>query len=345
MLAGIVSFQPMFSFVSAGINNDTGSNLLGIVLFWISLKILNHGLNLRSSLIICICLLLGMYTKPLILPIIAATGVALLYEFIRSKRKILTEITYLSPLIIGSLFVIFVFFVIPKLNSGSLPYVPSYNPDSPTRAMPLTEYLPAQIIRYYRETYVWYWGIFKWLGVTLPLIWIKITKLWVIAAGLGIMLFFLPKRPRIVNLKTVALAAIFSLTYLLTLTWWDYNMIKSMGFSHGLQGRYFFPTIVPHLVLLMIGTMNLFKSKYRYLIAGGMLVFMITLQLVSMLRLASAYYPATGIYQILMQMSQYKTGIIKYPFNLLWTGLYCLSIFVLIYQLFLGKKREHKISN
>ena len=52
--------------------------------------------------------------------------------------------------------------------------------------------------------------------------------------------------------------------YFLAVTLWDWRFRRAYGFSFGLQGRYFFPTIVAHMVLIMMGLMNLIPKTLKY---------------------------------------------------------------------------------
>jgi len=225
VLAVMVGFQPMVSFVAAGIHPDNLLNLITTAMIFICFLIMKHGIKLKYLLSLVILGILGWETK---------ISVAFLFPAVAA-----VIIPKLSPLTLGIPAVAFIF----KWN---IPYMPYVGPESPLSNMSLTEYLKFRLPKLAFEMWPWFWGVFKWLGVTLPAIVLKIITRLAIVSGIGLVL------TRLKN-KYVIASIVFVVTYTLYLFMWDWRLMQSMGYSQGLQGRYLFPVIVPIMIIFLEG--------------------------------------------------------------------------------------------
>lgn len=321
-LATVLSFQPMFSFLLPAINNDAGTNLIGLLLIYQSLRLVNSKLDKKWPFITSFFFAIGMFVKPLILPAILSTGTIILLEWFYSKRSLKKQILTFLPLILLSSPIVLWFFIIPLVTRGGIPFIPvSVNPNSPLKDLSLIDYLKPQLLRYYRETFVWYWGIFKWLGVFLPFKYIRIIKVIIIIASLGISKILITK-PSKKTVQTTTALIIFSFVYFASLTLWDYQMVRSNGITHGLQGRYFFPSIGAHLSLILLGLTHLTPKKYLSKILKIIIFLSIYLNTVSLYLIANSYYSLQSFSIFFTQLSQNKPWLLKYPLSLIWIGIY-----------------------
>ena len=105
----------------------------------------------------------------------------------------------------------------------------------------------------------------------------------------------------------------------------DFLFRKSQGFSFGIQGRYYFPLIVSHMALLIIGLTTLIqwlrlKVKLIKLIGVGM----IFLSGYSWCFVVSSYYNTQSWNLFFIQASQYKPWFFKTP----WLEFYVLFSFI-----------------
>jgi 4-amino-4-deoxy-L-arabinose transferase-like glycosyltransferase len=341
IFSAIVTFQPMYSFMASGINNDAASNFFGAFILWLSLDIIKHHLSVKKSLILGIAAGLGILSKPLIFPVILAAVIAIGIEWRQTKRKLNEELKILSPLVIGGLFFGGWYFLVPWIKTGSIPYFPEYVANSPLKNMSVVTYLKGQLPHYYKETYVWYWGIFKWLGIILPINLIRISKVVVGISLLGVVKFYLSKKT-IIPKSTFTYVIIYSLTYFVALTLWDYGMVKSMGFSHGMQGRYFFPTLPAHLLIFLIGLISLVPKKLETITASAFFAFMLILNISSLVTLLNAYYQTSPLSTLFIQLSQYKPEIYKYPFSLIFIAGFLICLFIFCYQLIMISYKSFK---
>lgn len=325
-LAFSLSFHPMFSFVSSGINNDNALNLISAVAILLTLTIFHSGITPRRSLLLGLSLALGLFTKPLILPLIFPLTVILLWEWYRQRRSLSTQISLTWPLLLPALLCLVWFFILPWIKSGHPPYLPESNPISPQAGLSPLTYLFGQLGRYYRETLVWYWGVFKWLGIVLPLNLIRGIKIALVLSVLGLIKLFRSRRPLVAKSQVVNLLLI-SLLYLTALTVWDYFMVKNLGFSHGLQGRYFFPTLPAHLALFILGWLSLLPRRFLIPTSFIILLSFLLLHTASWFTLAHSYYDLWPLDAFTNQISQYKPFFLKFPFSLLWFLLYLAILF------------------
>ena len=326
-LALSLAFHPMLSFVSAGINNDNLLNLLGLFVVYLAASWITKGPSVKISLLLLLSSVLGLLTKPLIIPVLFGFGLVYLHEWFVTRRHFKRQLRLSWPLVaITALAIAYLLFTFA--GTGRIRYWPSTNAASTTT---LFDYLQAQLPRYYRETLVWYWGVFTWLGVILPLNLVRIIKVIMAISAFGLVRLFLTNKP-IVPKSLVAAFIIITLSYIALLTLWDFSLVRSLGFSHGLQGRYFFPVIGAHLALLVTGFSSAFPKRFLIRAAQFLGVFMIFSHLVSLYTLAHSYYSLTNLNIFLIQASQYKPFFLKSPLALVIILTYLLTLAVLIKQ-------------
>lgn len=251
-LAILVSFQPMISFVSAGLHPDNLLNLLYSLGILILLLIIKNGIKIKYLIFLGGIFFLGLQTKILMiffLPI--ATAVIF-------RRYWLLAFAILSFPALAFLFLL------------PLPYMPHPRPTSPLWNMGLIQYLQFRVPRLAFEMWPWFWGVFKWLGVTLPPLAMKvITRVAIFAAiGLGVKLF---KREKSLEFKFIILCILSLESYVLYLVLWDWRLMQTLGYSQGLQGRYLFPNIIPAMFLLLVG-ITTWHKKLGQIIALAVIV-------------------------------------------------------------------------
>jgi len=311
-LTFLVAFQPMFSFVSAGVNSDNFFNLIFTLILWFCLKIFlgskrleknNFSLLLLIGLIIT--LTLGFYTKKQIfisLPIIA-------FSFFLS---LLTQSRKTAKQKLGILGLIGLFFLI--ISKGKIG-IPEYNPYGTSKLVEsFFQYIFWHLRHTVAETIPWYWGVFNWLGVTLPR-WVnRVQARLLIFATFGILVYFIKQiRKKFSsknNLKIVFLLSS-AFIYYFSVICWDYFFRKTQGFSFGIQGRYFFPTIVSHMLFVILGLANLIPEKLQKVFSKIVCCWWLVLSLIGLYTASSAYYQVFPLFTFLNQASQYKPEILK----------------------------------
>lgn len=341
----LVSFQPMFAFLTAGVNSDNLMNLLFTVFFYLcALVIKKQKLTLPLVILLIITLLALKFTKPhsfIALPIILSLPFffpAKLFKFIKNNLR-LTTAGLLIILIMIQLRPIT--FSLPELNPLALthPNFPQYT---------LVEHTLWTTSHTVREVIPWYWGVFNWLGVTLPRNINRILNRLLILAVLGLGIWFVKiirRRQFSSPQKLVLFLGSGSLIYFIVLGFWDWLFRRWNGFSFGMQGRYYFPVLAPHLILFLIGLISLIPDKFSRLKLWWIKLIglgMIGLNFIGWHTLAKSYYQLIPLPTFIFQISQYKPTIFKFPWLVIWFTLYLgvLGWFIFNYLAYASRSRS-----
>ncbi len=303
-LAALVGFQPMMSFVASGFHPDNLFNLIYSILILLCLLVLKNGVKIKYLFAISLVLLAGFLTKVFIVFILPVVGGVIIFKLF--KENILGICGFGMAL---------VFPVIAILSGLPIKYVAQINAQSAMPNLTLLGYLKFIGPRLLFETNPWYWGVFKWLGLTLPIQVLRIlTRVVAVAlAGILIKLASFVKSKKIDWLgKVLIFFLICSISYLSYFLIWDYRSMQRIGFSSGIQGRYFLPNIVPHMTLLLMGLMAIFKFiKLEKFVPRALVILMIILNLIALNTILTSYYDTSNINIFLLQVSQYKPEIFK----------------------------------
>lgn len=312
-LTFLVSFQPMFSFVGAGVSSDNFFNLIFILILFLCLKIF-FPIKTRSSyknqvftlLLLAVSLILGFYTKRQIfiaLPIIIfGFLISLLMKNKKAKKQ---------NLAVGGLLAL-IFLILLKGKEG----IPEYDPNMPSKLKEtFFQYIFWHLKHTIAETIPWYWGVFNWLGVTLPRWLNRIQSRILVACTMGIFIYFVKqiKEKKFLvknNLRIVFLLGTAGIYYFSVIIW-DYFFRQSHGFSFGIQGRYFFPTIVSHMLFILLGLLALIPKKFKLLFVKVLNIWWLFFSLVGLHTAIQAYYQIWPFMVFLNQASQYKPDCFK----------------------------------
>jgi len=313
-LAVLVSFLPMFSFVSAGVNSDNLFNLIFslILLFCIKLFFESEKLidkkNILLSIGLVISLGIGLYTKEQIYIAIPVIAFAFLLSLILGKKKERGK-EILFFLLAGIVF----YFLFGKRG------IPEYNPLAGNKLNEsFFQYIFWHLKHTIAETIPWYWGVFNWLGVTLPS-WVnKIQARILIASFLGFIVFIIKqlRKSKFLSKKNVKIIFLLgsAFIYYFAIIVWDYFFRRGHSFSFGLQGRYFFPTISAHMIFIILGLKNLLPQKfkhYQYYLLKVLVVWWFVFSIIGIRTAVDSYYQLGPVFTFLNQASQYKPMFLK----------------------------------
>jgi hypothetical protein len=315
VLTFMVGFQPMFSFVSSGINSDNLFNLLFSLVLFFCLKIFllkrqkvisSNIFNVFKVLGLVLVLVLGYYTKEQIfisLPIIVFACLLSLM-----KRGVKDRLAKFIFLFLGLGLFLF-------LTRGRIA-IPEYNPLGVSKLKEtFFEYMFWHVKHTIAETIPWYWGVFNWLGVTLPRWVLQLQARLLILSALGFLVYLFKqiKGGKLFSTKNLKLFFLLGSAgiYYFAIIFWDYFFRQTHGFSFGIQGRYFFPTIVSHMVFMLVGLKTLVPKKFKKLFLKVLLLWWGVFSLIGLFTAASAYYKIWPISLFLAQASQYKPLLFK----------------------------------
>ena len=183
----------------------------------------------------------------------------------------------------------------------------------------------------FREVLPWYWGVFRWLSLVLPR-WVNQVMMRILlVAGIGLVIKLIRRRFE-PGFWIIVWSAF---VYFLALFFWDFQHIRNAGFSFGIQGRYYFPVIVPCMILIIIGLQSI--SKYLNFLVSYWFIF---LNWIGFYTVVSSYYDTTNFKTFIIQASQYKPFFAKGWWLIVALGLY--FIFSLIFSLQLFKVFRHE---
>lgn len=321
-LATLVMLQPMYSFLSAGVNSDNLHNLLFAVIIWLGLQVVKSGMNQKIFFSSILVIILDMMTKPqgyIAVPILLS---AYLIKILSDKKwKQLTLILLSS--------IAFIALVFSQYN----PYLDWVNKANLHNAN-FVEFLRFSLNKLVSQNIVWYWGVFKWLGVVLPPMYWQVANRIVLISGLGLFVYLwrvIKKKKLVANPAIVIFLALATIIYITAIYYFDWQYHKAVGYSLGVQARYFFPTISAQMSLLMIGMLSLGPTKnIRTILRKGLIIFIVWIQIGGMWRLLGSYYDMANINNFIIQISQYKPEFLKGDWWWLWITIYLGSIFTIL---------------
>lgn len=348
----IISFQPMLSYVFAGVNSDNLMNLLFSILLLLCLQIISFGVNIKKFLQILIVFILLFLTKPQYVLGIPIFLIALVLSFQKINfQKILNKKSIVILLLVPLLIFIITSNQAIFLKLERIFYTQSFYQHTPKEAFDLSKLLSFfnQTFRHsYAEVVPWYWGIYKWLGITYPRFIHRPLNYLTVIAILGILLkiLIIAKNIRLKSLEKINKLFIFlicsSLIYFLGITLFNYLFYLNHNFTFGIQGRYYFPVITSHLGLLLIGIITLIPEKLnriKEMVVKSLGIVMITFSLYAIYLLSSVYYDLTSLNLFINQASQYKPVIYKGYFLLFWLYAFIFTLVIFIFK-FIKLKNE-----
>ena len=336
--ASLVSFQPMLTFVSAGTNSDNLFNALFTFFIYLYLKLIQE-FNIKYVTLMILTLLAGIYTKVQMYVLFFPLSLLLVYLFLKSlspkKTRRNTKTTFLIMSFFLVLFLMSIRYVLKKTAGGGglIPDI-SLFPKEKAIDLSIFGHLIWTVRHTIAEVVPWYWGVFKWLGVALPRGVNRIINRFCIIAVIGLFIKIIAIfKKREFNRQNLAIFVLvfFTLYYFIVLMIWDYFFRIGHGFSLGFQGRYYFPTIAPHMILLLIGFISLVPQTFDHLknsLAKTLVLLMVLLNFIGLYTLTNSHYDLSNLKNFLTQVSQYKPYLYKSPF-LVFLSIIYLSILVL----------------
>lgn len=325
LLTFLVMLQPMMSFVTAGINSDNLHNLLFFAILYLGLRIIKYELKFKDLLALVIVIGLDIYTKPQGFIGIAVASLSVLLAVIRSRNW--KSLIWIGLIAIGAV-------VIGGTQWEK--YASLLNVGN-SQGSSFIEYIRFSANKLMAQNVVWYWGVFKWLGVVLPPIYWRVANRVVLLSAIGLAIYWFKVVRHKKTQKVVAdpyamlfmLAA--SILYALVIFWYDWQHTKINGYSLGIQARYFFPTLVAHMSILITGIISLSSNfKVQSWLRSALVLVFTWLQLGGIWRVVSIYYPGKNLPELITMASQYKPELIKGEWWYLWILIYGLSMIYLI---------------
>lgn len=314
----IVSFQPMLSFVSAGINSDNLFNFLFSLFLLLGVYLITRGLDLKKVMFLGGIVGLGFLVKPQFIIALVIAICLIIYDFVRTKRVLFfisTSIIFLTIMIAFGGFTAIQEAMANFRESGLLlPYIETGSFSNPQSEPSFFSHLQNSFRQTIAQTLPWYWGVFKWLSLTLPRVINQILMRVMLVGAIGLVVkFFLDLKKRDFSRPNQAFIflAFSAIIYFFAIIWRDWQHLRAFGFSLGIQGRYFFPVLTAHLTLLFVGLLTLTPEKFKKITVALAVIGSILLNFIALYTVIATSYVLNSFTVVINQMSQYKPWYFK----------------------------------
>ena len=345
----LVSFQPMFSFVSSGINSDNIANFIFSLFLLLCLKIIKSRLSAVLFTQLILTVFFSLYVKPQFFIVLPLAGIILSFAFYKKLKRH----TRLKWLILLSLWLAVFFLARLAIILNIAPSSVFFRTIQNIENLPeFILYIPQYVLPHaYREVLPWYWGVYKWLGVTYPRFIHRIINWIGLFSLLGFVIWLIQK----IRAKDkwpfwgILFLSFVSIVFFFAIYFYDWLEFSRRSVHLGVQGRYLFPTIIPHLLIILLGASAFVPSRFfktKYFLIKTITIFMILLNFIGLFTIANSYYTIWPLSTFIFQASQYKPFFSK---GLAFVGicfiyLFFLSIFLLRYIYYpYEKKAENKL--
>lgn len=328
-VAALATFHPMWRFVGSGVTSDVLWNIV-YPLILLSILIVIRKPEGRNLVWLVLTTLVAIFVKPQAWLLVCFSIIMLLwFERIRViKHSLLTGRLMRVGMILCIAFIVFQVFssFVPGMTNFISLFIPvpvrlQYRGfgipeilDIHVHDLSPFQYISAMKQELYKQTFPWFWGVYRWLSLTLPLFFYRIIKIVVLGSLLGWILGF-KRRSSITRTPMSLTIVVFSmLWYAFGLLVWNFFYWRSHGYSFGIQGRYFFPNLPEQMIILFTGLLLLVPMGWRKLVAFCTSLAMILFHWYSLWFVSSSYYDSSNIQIFFLQASQYKPWFFKMPF-------------------------------
>jgi len=283
LLTAIISFQPKLSIYFTNINYDVLLMPLWTGFIFLGLLILKNGWTLFRGVVIFLLFCLAVMTK--------ATAFSLLglLLFLLGKTIYFKFKTHFSGkrffgiiLLVAVFLIVLLYWFLGKLGLLAMFELKMFGS--------LGEYLSKSLPKIYGSSRD-YWGVTSWSQNNLTLWYVRIIWLVELLAGMGLIFSFVGHRffpgwqkKNVFNVKYFwfVFLALFSLQFGIRVA--DWKIFSLTGkLNLGTPGRYWFPNIIPHFILVGWGLKSLVNFIWREELRRGYFALILSLFLVLMI--------------------------------------------------------------
>jgi hypothetical protein len=240
-----VAFNPMFLMISASVNNDNMVTAIGALALWIILVCYQEGITPTRAAILAILLALAGLSKISGLTLYAVAGGLLLLELIQKRTSwrvaIATGIGF-----IGAFAVIAGWWYLRNLQLyGDLTGLSAFIKIIEPRKTP---YTLATFFQEFQGLRISFWGLFGWLNVITPNVYLWLMDALSIGAMVGLAIF-LWRTFRSRHWDRLAQVSLLITQIGITFG----ALINWTRLTPGTQGRLMFPALAPIAILFVLG--------------------------------------------------------------------------------------------
>jgi 4-amino-4-deoxy-L-arabinose transferase-like glycosyltransferase len=339
ILSILVGFHPMMVFANTGVNNDALANFIFTLFLLILTLMVVRRITAKLTISLLITSIVAILIKPQFIIVFICDILLMPYLILRDVK-----IKYIK--LYTGIFIFLTIFLIDYLRKtyfGSLTLISSLTANFNLNSY-LTYTIQYTIPHTIYEVMPWYWGVYNWLGVTYPIVVQRIVNRIVAVCLLG---FFLKvinqiRKKKIMEKRYLAVffLILFNLIFVLALSLYDWLSWHLSTYQLGIQGRYYFPFISVHMLILLSGWRMLFSrwhkvQKYASALFG---LLMVIFNFYALYTVSGTYYDISRIEIFIKQVSQYKPYFVKGP---VFISLLVVTIIVIV-SLFYNLFRYHE---
>lgn len=298
LIAGIVSFQPMISFIYSSVNPDT-MLILGLSMFILfSISTIKYGFTSGNLVGLLAASLIAIFTKQPGIMTIPFLIILAVFVFFRGglRNGLMLGITRIKKnkiiLISLAVFIITLFMLI--FFQGNLPGLLPLGGISGLFSAPAAfESLPASISAYAErhfqlneqyELFGSYWGWFGWFEYPMDKYVYAAIGIALTLGLVGFLGFLFSRNGDTPSNKPAYLyLAILVVIFHMSIVYSEFWFFKENRIMFGLQGRYFLPTILSLSLIHIKGLTFLFRKINTTLVLGILLLGMIILNFTALI--------------------------------------------------------------
>lgn len=355
-----IGFHSMLSFVASGVTSDNILNLLFPLVILELVYLIRYGFKLQFIIFLLIFVYLGVNSKPqfyIVFGLIAPLAISYLFKLLTMKNSWKFIYTFFVALVVSFIMLFFqkqlLKFILESINM----FHTTNRTDRPDYS--LLDHAFWTFNHTIREVIPWYWGVYRWLSLVLPRIInqisMRIVLIGFIGTIIGIIQNIFKKQTKSVKVYYFLIYSVFM--YVISIFLWDWNFVRTFSFSFGIQGRYYFPIIVPLMILLITGieTLAIYLGKIINLTGVKISQFLIEKIVLTIISLwfiflgtfspywvISSYYDKSNFKNFILQASQYKPWFAKgiYLKTLLLIFIASLLVFIFSFVKIILKSNE-----
>lgn len=279
LAAGIVSFQPMFTFIGASINVDVPLFFGFSVFLFGAMRMLNRKNILTSSVFLLLGASIAILSKPpgyFLIPAAILTGIF----FVAQKREKLFSLSRKQKIFSLSMIVLFFAVALDFLWKTMGKYSFALKPLSFYWKYFLFQMEPAYLLTKSR----YYWGSFGWLDTPIDARYIYFIWFLLILSLIGIIKIIAKRRDDFAPVLYFSLivSSFGLMIHFINSSQIPVSNVRDLSGAINIQGRYFFPVIIAKMALIIFGLSALFPFISRKKIIFALFVGMVALNLVGL---------------------------------------------------------------
>lgn len=323
----LIGFQPMYIFSNIGVTSDSLGNLVfAAYIYFLTVMVQEDARPMNLFWFLTITFLAPLVKPQFFITIPISLLFLTGYLIYNLRQK-----SWKPILVTGILGVIISFFFL-KTNLG--PTTVFNNLKNNFSLSSLLKYTWEYSLPHtYKEVLPWYFGVFKWLGVTYSRTVHRIINRFLIFALIGFGIWFVRSligKRKAENFKLILILGSLALFFYSALAVYDWLSWSMTGYQLGIQGRYLFPAIGIHMLLMLIGWQQLWPQKYKSIGIKLLGLLMIALNFFALWTVSNSYYDLSSFQSFIIQASQYKPWFFKGTFLVILLGVYLILTVVFI---------------